>query len=368
MAETIRINDIPVIASANFTDNDLFLIVDDGKARLLQRPTLQAWIRENVQGEKGDTGQAGRDGVDGAIARDGVNGTDGLSAYQVAVKNGYIGSEAQWLATLKGATGASGVNGINGWSPVITSVPRGNDVVLRLTNWIGGTGNPPTIIGYLSETGIVTNIANATNVRGLQGIQGVEGQRGVQGEAGQDGAQASSIKIQLDQSVLVTYTNGETISSNTAPRITGWMSYKDGQYNDTAPFTVPQNTTSIVPNNSGTIIENGKPVNVVNFYDKVTQKCTMIDPAGLYSVRVKFKVSPSNSADRLAISFSKNTTESPYTEDRTLRGDNQIQDMNFSTVIYGDTALQSNGMTVSIRTFNRAVSIYNIEFTISKLI
>ena len=38
----------------------------------------------------------------------------GLSAYEVAVKNGYIGSEAEWLASLKGDTGAAGPQGPQG--------------------------------------------------------------------------------------------------------------------------------------------------------------------------------------------------------------------------------------------------------------
>ena len=38
---------------------------------------------------------------------DGADGTNGKSAYQVAVDNGYSGSEAQWLASLKGADGVS---------------------------------------------------------------------------------------------------------------------------------------------------------------------------------------------------------------------------------------------------------------------
>ena len=60
MAENeVKINDIPVATSASFTDNDLFLIVDDGEARLLRRSTFQAWMLENVQGEKGDTGAQG---------------------------------------------------------------------------------------------------------------------------------------------------------------------------------------------------------------------------------------------------------------------------------------------------------------------
>ncbi len=42
---------------------------------------------------------------DGANGTDGTNGTDGKSAYQVAVDNGYSGTEAQWLASLKGDSG-----------------------------------------------------------------------------------------------------------------------------------------------------------------------------------------------------------------------------------------------------------------------
>ena len=38
----------------------------------------------------------------------------GLSAYEVAVKNGYIGSEAEWLASLKGETGEQGPQGPQG--------------------------------------------------------------------------------------------------------------------------------------------------------------------------------------------------------------------------------------------------------------
>lgn len=38
----------------------------------------------------------------------GVDGADGLSAYEIAVANGFVGTEAQWLASLVGTAGASG--------------------------------------------------------------------------------------------------------------------------------------------------------------------------------------------------------------------------------------------------------------------
>ena len=37
-----------------------------------------------------------------------IKGEDGKSAYQIAVENGFIGTEAEWLESLKGDTGAAG--------------------------------------------------------------------------------------------------------------------------------------------------------------------------------------------------------------------------------------------------------------------
>ena len=38
----------------------------------------------------------------------------GESAYEIAVKNGFTGTEAEWLESLKGADGTDGSDGLNG--------------------------------------------------------------------------------------------------------------------------------------------------------------------------------------------------------------------------------------------------------------
>jgi len=43
-----------------------------------------------------------------------VRTRNGLSAYQIAVLNGFIGTEVQWLASLVGAAGADGADGAPG--------------------------------------------------------------------------------------------------------------------------------------------------------------------------------------------------------------------------------------------------------------
>lgn len=62
-------------------------------------------------GARGAAGRDGIDGKDGIDGIDGVDGKDGDSAYQIAIDNGFLGTEAEWLASLKGADGQDGAGG-----------------------------------------------------------------------------------------------------------------------------------------------------------------------------------------------------------------------------------------------------------------
>ena len=69
------------------------------------------------QGERGSDGLNGNDGAAGAQGvpgKDGERGSDGLSAYQIAVNHGFSGSETEWLASLKGERGQQGERGPQG--------------------------------------------------------------------------------------------------------------------------------------------------------------------------------------------------------------------------------------------------------------
>lgn len=66
---------------------------------------------QGIAGPTGATGPQGLQGVAGATGAAGPQGTagvNGASAYQVALTNGFVGTEAQWLASLVGAQGPSG--------------------------------------------------------------------------------------------------------------------------------------------------------------------------------------------------------------------------------------------------------------------
>lgn len=75
--------------------------------------TESEWLDslKGVDGKDGVDGQPGRDGADGTNGIDGANGSNGKSAYEIAVINGFSGTESEWLESLKGADGKDGVDG-----------------------------------------------------------------------------------------------------------------------------------------------------------------------------------------------------------------------------------------------------------------
>ena len=81
-----------------------------------------------IKGEKGDKGDAG---------------TNGKSAYEVAVANGYSGTQAQWLASLKGTDGAPGKDGQT-WQPYIADDKHWH---IRLINSV----DMPAIVGVITQ-------------------------------------------------------------------------------------------------------------------------------------------------------------------------------------------------------------------------
>ena len=64
---------------------------------------------DGKDGVNGKDGCDGRNGADGLPGRDGIDGTDGKSAYIIAVEHGFTGTENEWLQSLKGSDGKDGI-------------------------------------------------------------------------------------------------------------------------------------------------------------------------------------------------------------------------------------------------------------------
>ena len=103
---------------------------------------------------KGLDGKPGRNGLNG---RDGRDGHNGLSAYELAVKNGFKGSEKEFLNM--GAWGGNGKNGKDG------------------RNGIDGKNGRDGKNGINGRDGI----------DGKDGLNGLDGRNGKDGKDGKDG-------------------------------------------------------------------------------------------------------------------------------------------------------------------------------------
>lgn len=114
---------------------------------------------QGLQGDKGDKGDQGLQGPQGLQGEQGLQGPQGLqgkSAYQVAVDNGFVGTEAEWLQSLEGADGADGVDGLDGKSAYQEAVEA------------GFVGNEQEWIDSLKgEKGRVTAYASAMRSAGI---------------------------------------------------------------------------------------------------------------------------------------------------------------------------------------------------------
>ena len=96
------------------------------------------WL-SSLKGDKGNTGAKGNPGQDGA---------DGKSAYAIAVEHGYEDSEEKWLLSLKGEKGDTsergekgdaGVDGKDGFSPIANVVKNGSVITITITDKNGTT-------------------------------------------------------------------------------------------------------------------------------------------------------------------------------------------------------------------------------------
>ena len=119
----------------------------------------------SLKGDKGDKGDNGKDGADGYTPVkdiDYFDGVNGKSAYQIAVDNGFIGTEADWLTSLRGADGKDGKDGQNG--------ADGKDGISATHQWNG------TVLTVTSASG--------TSSADLKGDKGKQGDTGAVGEAG----------------------------------------------------------------------------------------------------------------------------------------------------------------------------------------
>ena len=225
------------------------------------------------------------DGETSATLHNGANGekgTDGKSAYQIAVEQGYQGSESDWLSSLKGdkgdkgntgAKGNPGQDGAEGKSAYAIAVEHGYEDseekwLLSLKGEKGDTGER----GEKGDTGLQGERGEKGETgqqgeqgpkgekgdpgdRGLQGVPGEKGEKGDAGVAGKDGfspianvvKDGSVITITItDKSGTTTVTLTEGAAADLTPyaKVT-YVDEKVQELSDNLTYTLQEHTLSI---------------------------------------------------------------------------------------------------------------------------
>ena len=120
-------------------------------------------------------------------------GPVGDSAYQVAVANGFVGTEAEWLASL---AGADGVDGVDGLSITGAAIDGNGHLLLTLSN---------------------STVLDAGYVVGPAGTNGTNGTNGADGVDGEDGRGIASMAIDGSNHLIITYTDTTTEDAGLIP-------------------------------------------------------------------------------------------------------------------------------------------------------
>lgn len=111
-------------------------------------------------------------------------GTDGKSAYEIAIEHGFVGTETEWLESLKGVDGKDGVNGedglpgrdgIDGKSAYIIAVEHGfsgteNEWLQSLKGADGKDGITPDMSNYATKTDIAELQEQIRQISGISYI------------------------------------------------------------------------------------------------------------------------------------------------------------------------------------------------------
>ena len=144
---------------------------------------------------------------DGNLLYDGkeiVNSQQPLSAYDVAVSNGYNGSESEWLDSLKGQQGDKGIDGKDGVSPtafdVATQLKSDTEFVNSLKGEKGDKGDPGQDCSIvITSSEVVTELKKDAEF--LEAVKGEKGDKGDKGDS------ADGINLEVLDSIESVHNN-----------------------------------------------------------------------------------------------------------------------------------------------------------------
>lgn len=220
----------------NFTAeqlNDLRLTIvssvidEDGNTTVTFNDDSTLIIPKGVQGERGLDGESVTFESLTPEQKSELTGQQGLSAYQLAVQEGFIGSEFEWLESLKGQDGEDGQDGQSFDYESLTPEQKA-----EIKGEKGDKGDSFEYEDFTQEqldelrgeTGqaFTYEMFTPAQLELLKGEQGEKGDDGDKGEAGANGLHGNTTSVENNEDgsydIVVTNPNSETEISRTTVR------------------------------------------------------------------------------------------------------------------------------------------------------
>ena len=184
-------------------------------------------IPKGEKGDKGDTGEQGEQGIQGEKGEAGHDGNNGLSAYELAVENGFNGALDDWLSSLNGSDGAIGEKGADGANGVDGENGINGKSAFEIAKEKGFIG---------TELDWLASLKGEKGIDGKDGRDGREGKDGLAGRDGENGKDALQIDILPYIEDSKTYPRGSYASYNgglwhaikNTQGMDGWVCIVDG--------------------------------------------------------------------------------------------------------------------------------------------
>lgn len=187
----------------------------------------------------------------------------GYSAYEIAVQNGFVGTEAEWLASLKGNNGADGQDGSSatiqvgtvstgaaGTDAVVTNVGTSSAAVFNFTipqgpagttEWAGIEDKPFSTIGSgLSvDNGVLSATGGGTGYTDEDTLACINDTFGMSKTVTQHSINTDVIQLTTTDATEYHFTVSENLIKALVARATMWMWFHDNSSNSLSVELTP---------------------------------------------------------------------------------------------------------------------------------
>lgn len=232
--------------------------------------------------------------IAGIRGEKGEKGDDGRSAYQIAVANGFVGTEEEWLESLRGMQGIQGIPGEKG-AQGVQGIRGEKGEPFRYSDFTPEQLDSLKVKGDKGEQGIKGN-DGYTPVKGVDYFDGEKGEKGDKGDPGTSDYNALQNKPTIpsrtsqltnDSGFLTQHQSLEGYATQQWVESKGYLTeHQDisGKANDNAVVHLASAET-ISGKKTFTAGSSGKDPSVVARFGVITGDASVTERTGMNSIR-----------------------------------------------------------------------------------